>query len=203
MEKPLESERSRKGKRLEREFSEWMKSKLGFAKTKLREPITGKVSERSYEVDIHGIKYSKIMINLWKLGMILLFVALYAIITNDSALEQTAENIVSIFDPSFAKNALLVIGVAGFAIGLYGKKKSKIDVWVECKNQKTNVKRHQIQKLISSVQDVRDLEEHKWNPKEVIMVSGTDFDADALNFAKEYDVSCYRKTETGFEEVNL
>jgi len=40
-----------KGMSLEREFAEWMKSHLGYTKTRLRLPVKGKVADRSYEVD--------------------------------------------------------------------------------------------------------------------------------------------------------
>ena len=105
--------------------------------------------------------------------------------------------------PYLILNSLLIMGLAGLGIGFYGKKRTRVDAWVECKNQKTNVKRHQIQKLLSSVDDVRALEDPKWKPSQVILVSGTDFDADALNFAKEFNVICYKKTDEKFEKVAL
>jgi len=193
---------SAKGKKLEREFAEWMKSDLGYSKTYLRVPVKGKVSERSYEVDIHAVKHSKLMNAFWSVGIALLLLAVYAHYAEDTQIENLAARIVRTIVPDQAGNALWILGIFGLILGLLGRSKTKVHAWVECKNQKSNVKRHQIQKLISSVKDVRDLEEPKWQPKRVLFVSGTDFDADALNFAREYGVTCYRRKPEGFELVS-
>ena len=193
---------SAKGKSLEREFGEWMKSDLGYSKTEFRVPVKGKVSERSYEVDIHGIKHSKLMNAIWIVGIALLLLSLYACITEDAYIKNVAARIIRVVNPDQAGDALGILGVIGFFLGLYGKSKTKVHAWVECKNQKPNVKRHQIQKVISSVEDVRALEEAKWQPKQVIFVSGTDFDSDALHFAREYGVTCYRRKMEVFELVS-
>jgi hypothetical protein len=190
---------SAKGKSLEREFADWMKSNLGYSKTELRVPITGKVSERSYEVDIHAIRYSRIMNTIRVIGVIVLVVAIYAHVAEDKQITNVAARIVQVVSPQQTGNALYILGGAGVIGGFWGKSKTKVHAWVECKNQKCNVKRHQIQKLMSSIEDVRALDEPKWCPKHVFLVPATDFDPDALNFARGYDVTCYRKTSDGFE----
>jgi hypothetical protein len=193
---------SLRGENLEHEFAHWMKSNLGYSKTEMRVPITGKVSERSYEVDIHAIKHSRLMNSIRILGVILLLLALYAHFTNDEEIGNIATRIVRTISPDQAGNALWILGFVGLIGGLWGRSRTKVHAWVECKDQTANVKRHQIQKLISSVEDVRALEEPKWQPKRVFLVSGTDFDPDALNFAREYEVMCYRRTRDGFELVS-
>ena len=55
----------------------------------------------------------------------------------------------------------VVLGVAAFALGMAGKKKSRDDTWVECKELKTTVKRAHVQKLAASVDDVRAFREAK------------------------------------------
>ena len=190
---------SAKGKSLEREFAEWMKSDLGYSKTYFRVPVKGKVSERSYEVDIHAVKHSKVMNAISMTGIALFLLAVYAYCADNARIKDVAARIIRVLNPDQASNALGIIGVIGFFLGLYGKSKTMVHAWVECKNQKSNVKRHQIQKVISSVEDVRALEEEaKWQPKRVLFVSGADFDHDALNFAREYDVTCYRRKSEGF-----
>ena len=193
---------SAKGKKLEREFAEWMKSDLGYSKTYFRVPVKGKVSERSYEVDIHAVKHSKLMNAFSIAGIGVCLLALYASYADDARIKDVAARIIRILNPDQAGDALVILCVVGLLLGLYGRSKTKVHAWVECKNQKSNVKRHQIQKLISSVEDVRALEEPKWQPKRVLFVSGTDFDADALNFAREYAVTCYRRKPEGFELVS-
>jgi len=193
---------SQKGKSLEREFAKWMKSDLGYSKTELRVPVTGKVSERSYEVDIHGVKHSKLMNAIWIAGTALLGLAVYAHLAEDEEVANVAARIVRAVSPDQADNALGILGLGGLILGLWGRSKTKVHTWVECKNQKSNVKRHQIQKLISSVEDVRALDEPKWRPKNVLLVAATDFDPDALNFAREYQVICYRRSDDGFEPAS-
>ena len=193
------SENAEKGQLLERDFADWMTSKLGYSKTELRVPVTGKVSERSYEVDIHGIKHNRLMDIVGVAGVFVAIVAAIAGYMGDPQIEGAARQLVGAFDPSLGDSALLIVGIAGAVTGIYGRTRFRTDAWVECKNQKTNVKRHQIQKVISSVEDVRAVDNPKWKPDRVIMVSGTDFDADALNFAREFGVVCYVRAGEAYE----
>ena len=64
-----------------------------------------------------------------------------------------------------------------------------------------NVKRAQVQKLASSVQDVRNDPSAKWKPDLVVLVAGSDFDADALNFAREHEFVTYRRDGDEFKLV--
>lgn len=73
--------------------------------------------------------------------------------------------------------------------------------WVECKDTRSNVKRAQVQKLAAAVKDVEDNRDAKWRPDVVVLVAGSDFDADALNFAHEHNFACYRRSDGGFDRV--
>lgn len=188
---------------LERAFGEWMKSELGYTRTKLRIPVKGRVADRNYEVDVYAEKFSRLWDFLRIVGIVFLVLSLLVILAPREMLDvhRWMEDVIASFAPELAGYGLLIFGIAGFLLGYMGKQRSTTHAWVECKDQRGNVKRAQVQKLAAAVQDVRDNREAKWKPDVVIVVSGTDFDADALNFAKEYRFVCYRRLENGFKRV--
>jgi len=195
----------RRGISMEKQFAEWMKSDLGYNSTRRRVPVTGKISERFYDVDIYAEKFSRAWELARRLGLFLFVLSIitYVLPTEMEPVRNLMVAVVASFDPTWASSAVFVIGVAAVVIAYLGKRRATRFAWVECKDTKSNVKRAQIQKLISSVQDVRDSEDAKWKPDVVIMVAGSDFDADALNFARETDIVCYRRSGDFFEEVEL
>ncbi len=192
-----------RGISLERAFADWMKRELGYTRTKLRQPVKGKIADRAYEVDIYAEKYSR----LWDfmrwagLYVFLLAVLTYLLPTEMRELREWMEGVIASFDPTWAGSALAIFGVAGVTLGFLGKNRFITYAWVECKDQRGNVKRAQVQKLAATVQDVRDIRQAKWKPDIVMIVSGTDFDADAYNFAREHKFVCYRRSGTGFERA--
>lgn len=194
----------RRGISLEREFAEWMKSELGYTTTKMRQPIKGRVAERGYEIDIKAKKYSRVWDMAWRLGIILLILSIvtYLLPNEMQSVRQAMEKVVTNFDPALAGSAVFVIGIIAFVVAYLGKRKATTRAWVECKDTKSKVKRAQVQKLISSVQDVRENESGTWKPGIMMMVSRMGFDADALNFADEKKILCYEATADGFELVD-
>ena len=98
---------------------------------------------------------------------------------------------------------MIIGGIAWVLTKEYFEEK-EVHAWVECKNQLSTVKRQQMQKLISSAEDVKAHPDAKWKPDVLMYVSATGFDADALNFAMEYSIECYVPKENGrgFEQVD-
>lgn len=192
-----------RGISLERAFAEWMKSELGYTRTKLRQPVKGRIADRNYEVDIFAQKYNRLWDFLRIMGIIFMVLAVFAIFWPREMrdVQQWMEGVVASFVPELAPYGLLIFGVGGFLLGYMGKQRSITYAWVECKDQRVNVKRAQIQKLAAAVQDVRENRQAKWTPDVVMIVSGTDFDADAYNFAGEHKFICYRRSGTGFERA--
>jgi hypothetical protein len=180
-----------------------MKSKLGYSKTRRRVPVKGKIADRAYEVDVHGEKSNPLAQAAFLGGIILAIVAVLMLFAPSmiSGLKSYIESTVARFIPSLAGGSFLVVGVIAIVLGYLGREKSITHAWVECKDLKRNVKRAHVQKLAASVKDVRDLEEAKWKPTEVMIVSGTDFDSDALAFAREHKFTCYRRSSRGGFEV--
>lgn len=192
-----------KGVNLEREFEEWMKAKLGYKETERRVPVKGQIADRPYEVDIHGVRFSLKWKMFQGLGLYVMVLGLLMLIlpSLDPRLHEWMENFVGSIFPRLAGYGALVFGFAGWVISRIGKQRTITHTWVECKDRKGNVKRAHVQKLNTTVQDVINNRPPKWDPIEVIIVSGTDFDVDALNFAREYGYSCYRRSANGFERV--
>jgi hypothetical protein len=178
--------RNAKGASLENAFAEWMVKKLGYERAKRNEPINGEISERYYDVDIHAVKkkYEATDVPKYVIGVTGAAAAVAYL-----ALEVAAVGVVGI----------------GAAAYYFAQKhfESNTHAWVECKNQLGTVKRQQMQKFISSVEDVRANSNARWKPDEVMYVAVTGFDEDALNFAEAHNVQCYVPTKDGkgFEEV--
>lgn len=79
---------------------------------------------------------------------------------------------------------------------------SGYDVWIECKAVKVN--RTHVMKLKGSVDDVKkacDEEIEEWYPDEILIVSSSGFDIDALGLAKSYGFECWKANPKGFERV--
>ena len=177
--------RNSKGKQLEKAFAEWMCKELGFDKTQLNEPAMGQSSQRAYDVDIHAVKQK------------------YKNYAKEKALGATALASGGLLLYDMAAGATLFV----FTLGIYyvAKKwfEQTLHAWVECKNHAATVKRRDVQKLIQAVDDVRGLgDSARWKPDFVYLVSGTDFDTDALNCAADADIICYRWVGEGkFEQV--
>jgi hypothetical protein len=191
------------GKLLEKEFSEWMEKNLGYIKTKKREIVKGKVADRGYEVDIHGIHYDRKADMIRKLGIATVALSIITLILPREFgwFNEFAIQIVGSIVPGLAGSSLLIVGIVGFIFGYRAKQRTTSHAWVECKDTKSNVKRKDIHKLSKSVEDVRNLSDAKWYPHKVIVVSASDFDHDALAVAEDEGIECFKKTEDGFEKI--
>jgi hypothetical protein len=192
-----------KGQALEREFAAWMESSLNYTSTKQRDLVNGNIAKRPYEVDVHGERFSQIW-NALRIGS-LLFIALamaaYFWPDEMSSVNDAAESAVSSLAPSAAGSGLVIMAFVAFVAGYVGKKKATTHAWVECKDRKTSVKRADIEKLRGAVQDVQKNPRAPWKPNDVIMVSGSGFDHDAISLARTYGIVCYQRNGAGFERV--
>ena len=69
--------------------------------------------------------------------------------------------------------------------------KKRYDLWVECKNLKTPVKRNHINSLIRKAQDLRKGYQEKfedWCADILVVFSKSGFDIDAIKIADEYSI---------------
>ena len=194
--------RKAKGSKLEQAFGSWISHKLRYTRTEFRVPVKGKVADRAYEVDIKAEKFDERWDYARRLGITLLALALLsAVFPAMRPMRHVMEQAIGTVVPSLAPYALFLIGAIATVLGFQGKHRAVTHAWVECKDTKTNVKRAQVQKLASSVKDVRDDPSAKWKPDLVVLVAGSDFDADALNFARQHDFVTYRRDGEEFKLV--
>ncbi len=189
-----------KGLQLEQDFAQWMQRKMGYNRTKFREFVNGKIATRPYEIDIHGIKEQAFWRLITLLGIALVVLSILMIIGELDVVRYYVQDVVSLIRLK-TKAALFIIGGIGLAIGYWGRSKHTQHAWVECKNLSTKVKRDHIFKLKSSVKDVRQSKDTRWQPDLVIFVSGSGYDIDALNFARANGIVCYQVKGKGFEKV--
>lgn len=68
------------------------------------------------------------------------------------------------------------------------------DIWIECKNIKSSIKRTHMFKLLSSANDIKDACEagrEKFYFDKLVFVSTSNFDVDALSYAAENNIACF------------
>ena len=194
--------RGAKGSELEQAFGSWMKHKLRYTRTDFRVPVKGKVADRAYEVDIKAEKFDPLWDNIrWLGAALIVLAALSAMVPQLRSVRHSIEHAVGTVVPSLAPYGLFILGAVATVLGFQGRNRAVTRAWVECKDTKTPVKRAQVQKLASSVQDVRDDPSAKWTPNLVVLVAGNDFDADALNFAREHGFVTYKRDGEEFKLV--
>ena len=79
------------------------------------------------------------------------------------------------------------------------------DIWIECKNRKSSIKRVDVFKLLSAAKDIegacKDGREDFYFDR-LAIVSTSDFDLDALSYAEDNDVACFRYTNNKYELKN-
>ncbi len=196
-----------KGRELEEAFERWIRSTGRYFATQRNVRAFGEVAHRPYEVDVLGVRYSLRGQIATRAGAVLLTASAWVgwlpgkLVWVDGVVEWLGRW-THLVPPG--SNHVLV-GVLSFFVLAFGISRRKRYCWIECKNQKTPVKRWQVQKLHASVIDVRKYggrDEARWTPREVTFVSRSGFDADALALATEYDIDCYERSGDGFVRVS-
>jgi len=156
-----------------------------------------------YECDIHGIIRQPIWQVIHWVGVAALVGAMAALISPGSitSVEDAGKAIEAGLGPKFTGYGLALLGAIGIVVGSMGKTRHTRHVWVECKDRKTSIKRTDINKLASSVEDVRGKENPDWAPDDVWFASTSRYDQDALAFAGEHGIRCFLLEGDRFVEV--
>lgn len=188
-----------KGATFELLFADHMKREFGFAEAKVNVFLKGKLAARAYQVDVVGIK----KLPFWRVVYVLaLLVVAAGILT--LAFPKTAPRVTNTLRAAGARVekvarvnkagvGLFAFGAAVLVLGYVGDRKSRRRVWVECKNRKSTIKRADIFKTVSSVEDVRDFagRRRKDAIDAVWFVSSAEYDCDAVAFAKAKGVALF------------
>lgn len=180
-----------KGRAFEQEVALWLKQSFGCSQTECNERVLITQNARPYECDIHATKGSVLAGNLRKVAGVVFLIALFALFLNYLGLPILFHAII-----------LILLSIASFALSFFVKGQREQHVWVECKNLKGNVKRDQINKLVLTVDMARQSQSAPWKPDIVLFFSATDYDRDALYFAKRHHIICYRKSNRGFVRMS-
>ncbi len=176
-----------KGKDFEQEVAEYMKKKLGYTDTQLNERLKLNEDTRPWECDIHGRRYSMPWENIRKLGIVFATLSMLILLSGQKE--------TGLF--------FLVLAIGVGLVSKVGKSLDRsVDVWVECKNLKSTVKRDHINKLVTTISEVKRSKNAEWKPQAVLFFSASGYDKDAIYFAKRNNIICYRKHASGFERVN-
>ncbi len=202
--------RGGRGKDFEEYVALYMEAFLGVTRIERNLPVKGKVADRPYDCDVHGIVESR----GWRLvsgGSIALFLlGVGAIVIPEhlgdvgSTVQEAGRQVESALGPETAGWGIAILSVIAWVAALLGKKKARRHVWVECKERsKGSIKRTDINKLADAVADVCAFTGAKWRPDEMWLVSSTRFDIDALNFARERGVRCFEATEDETSETGV
>ena len=178
----LEEAHVYKGQEFEREVAEWLKRHFGCTSASRNERVQITMGARPFECDVHAVRGSALGRNLRRLAGVFLLIALVAYLLHRAGVESTTYAVL------FA-----LLGVGCFALSFYVKGQKEQHVWVECKNLKGNVNRDQINKVVMTVSIARQSQTVAWKPDLVLFFSATDYDKDALYFARRIGIACYRK----------
>jgi hypothetical protein len=176
-----------KGQEFEREVAAWLKAHYGCTQASRNERVQLTVNARPFECDVHAVRGSALGRSLRRLGGAFLLVALAAYLLGRLGVETT------LYLYLFA-----LLGVGCFVVSFLVKGQREQHVWVECKNLKGNVNRDQVNKVATTVALARQSQCAPWKPDLVLFFSATDYDRDALYFARRNGIACYRRSRGKF-----
>lgn len=191
------------GKKFEKDFADFMIQELGWKSAKTRQFRTGKISDFTYEIDIHATKGGEQFDKLRKLGMLTIILTFLGFLLYET--QEVQSLILSTgIPPSDLATYAILFSLFGFVIGMYGKNNLEKHAWVECKDTKKRVNRKQINNLKNSVEDVRNVSksDSKWYPDEMIFASKNGFNPDAITHANEYGITLYEGSGKSFKKIH-
>lgn len=189
-----------KGRQFEVEVEEWLR-RNGYRDTERNVKVRVSEDVKPYECDVHGHSYSAIWIKLRRLGIGWFVLVWIYLLLDAGGLRTATERAITTFELSASDASLLLIGVIGFVLGMVGKKRTGHHAWVECKNLKGKVSRDHVMKLAHAIELLEAYKSADWSPRYAMIFSATDFERDALHFARQHSIRCFRRTESGFKEL--
>lgn len=84
--------------------------------------------------------------------------------------------------------------------GMIGLKDKGHHIWIECKD--TKVIRDHAGKMTRVVDNLPKYKKAKWRPRHVMIFTTESFDRGALLLAQKYNIHCYQRRDSSFEDVN-
>ncbi|WP_103020912.1 restriction endonuclease [Salinibacter altiplanensis] len=191
------------GEKLEKDFGDWLESDQDYDSIDLNKNVSSGFDGSSYEVDVYATRKDPRSVKLAKFGGLIYAVAGAAYGLGLTELQQTLEGVVRAIAPGLAGSAFVVFLVLGGVIALYNIRKQTTHTYVECKDWKRNVGRPQVSKLAGRMKDFGDNDRRENDLEKWILVSGKGFSKPALEAAERQNISCFKRSREGFEEVSL
>lgn len=179
-----------KGLVFEQKFSIYMISELKYDSVKRRKSMTGSESIKGSEADIIGIIYNRKAESIRKAGIFFMIIAIISLI--GVAFELIHKDFIYFF---------LLFGISGFVYGIIGKKKSRQYTWVECKDRTKTTDIRMVRDFYNSVQDFNNSKDKKYSISKMIFVSASGFVDNALQFASDKRIECYRLIDNSFQKI--
>ncbi|NUY81025.1 hypothetical protein HUK80_08975 [Flavobacterium sp. MAH-1] len=185
-----------KGLRLEKEFSEFMKSDLGWEKTINRKQMRSHWNAAGTNVDIiaerpneKGERFKRVSRAYLWLCITPILYGVYESYYGDSEIGL----------PIF----YLGIFIEFLALGskIYGDRLNKENAWVECKSLKGKATVKQLQIMIAERNAYLASGDSEYKIVETYFVSENGFVETALQYAHDMNIFCYQKTDIGFEYI--
>lgn len=174
----------KKGLDFENEVANYMIEVLQYDDVQVRPRVSGKTSDRGYEIDVLAKIKDKGGIMFRKIAIFVFFISVAMFLLS----------VFEILDFGYIYISCLIALVSIVYVFL-GKKLSAKYAWIECKNLKTKVKRNQIFELTNKFKDYNNLKEKKWNITSLMFFSSSGYDSDAKEFAKEHKIICFEQNK--------
>ncbi|NVO04303.1 MAG: hypothetical protein HXX09_16540 [Bacteroidetes bacterium] len=189
----LAKARYKKGLDFENEVAKYMTEVLKYDDVEVRPRVSGKISDRGYEIDVlakindrGGDTIKKIAIVFFVTAIVLIFWWAFDIVGE------------------WAIIIALVLLVGSIAYVLISKSFVAKYIWIECKNLKSKTKRSHIFELTQKYKDYKQNKYVKWNIINLMFFSVSGYDSDAKEFAKENGIICYEKADNEeFVKTNI
>ena len=188
----------KKGIELEKEFSEYLKSEIGYDKIKTRYQVKQANNSRGANIDIIGQKLNSTGIAFKQMGTVWLIIFVIAIIFS----------FVIAFTDSFDNAWFKGLFFCGIALEIFSFSALIIsniynidNIWVECKNLKTKVNITQIHKMINEIKAYKASGDKQYKFKEFVFVSASGFIDNAIELATKNGIKCYIKEKNKFTQI--
>ncbi|MCC6837609.1 MAG: hypothetical protein IT234_03615 [Bacteroidia bacterium] len=182
----------KKGLEFEKEVAEYLKTELKFDDVVVRPRVSGKYSDRGYEIDVLAkeIDNRGKMIGSWSVKLYLIGALIILITAFDYFLEWNVLGWQFIF-----VGLTPILGSLIYVMLSNSKNMNDTYVWVECKNLKTKTKRGVVSDLIHRHDDYNLQKEKKWNINRLMIFSASGFDHDSKLLAERHNIVLYEKND--------
>lgn len=184
----------KKGLAYERQFEAFMVESLGFNHVEHRTLIKGANVDRPFEADLFGRKKSTAWAAVAYVStlLVVLLIAVFLIAklggeqTNAHDWSARLDTYLVTVEPRLQGYGLAVLAVLVYVFIIIGMLKTRIHVWVECRDRKGKVNRN----YVFEVRGRRDAAKKYSDVDELWIVSSSGFDSDALSEARANKVHC-------------